>query len=79
MLRKRNLQLIIADEDNDAVPEPQPQQEMKAAKIEESKSLLLSPKAGLPHKHPNMPSIVIQGPEPSQDLSYKWVLKYQNV
>lgn len=46
MLRKRNLQLNIADEDNDAVPEPQPQQECKAAKIEESKSLLLSPKAG---------------------------------
>ena len=23
--------------------------------------------------------MLIEGPEPSQDLSYKWVLKYENV
>lgn len=25
------------------------------------------------------PYVLIEGPEPSQDLSYKWVAKYENV
>lgn len=25
------------------------------------------------------PYVIIEGPEPSQDLSYKWVAKYENV
>lgn len=25
------------------------------------------------------PVVIVEGPEPSQDLSYKWVLKYPNV
>jgi hypothetical protein len=25
------------------------------------------------------PHVIIEGPEPSQDLSFKWVAKYENV
>jgi len=41
--------------------------------------MLLSPKAGHSHQHPSQPQVLIEGPEPSGDLSYKWVLKYENV
>lgn len=27
----------------------------------------------------NTPEVLIEGPEPSQDLSFKWVAKYENV
>mmetsp|Transcript_23125 Transcript_23125/g.30805 ORF Transcript_23125/g.30805 Transcript_23125/m.30805 type:complete len:81 (-) Transcript_23125:1099-1341(-) len=27
----------------------------------------------------SQPYLIIEGPEPSQDLSYKWVAKYENV
>ena len=31
------------------------------------------------HQHPNQPFVLIEGPEPSGDLSIKWVSKYPNV
>ena len=30
-------------------------------------------------KSGSQPYVIIEGPEPSQDLSYKWVAKYENV
>ena len=53
-------------------------EESKIARAPQQQQQVIANSSTTPSEN-QLPYAIIEGPEPSQDLSYKWVAKYENV